>query len=699
MRTILVPSLALLIALPAHAAPVRSHASSSGAFGSPVSVGAQDPAVSPDGSRIVGSILGKLWLVPIAGGDAVQMTEGPGWDSHPAWSPDGRFVAYAHALSSGTDLMIHNVATGTDASVYHTPARLGQISYHPMGKEIFFLLDRGQYDSHLWRVPTDGGEAKQITFTRNWHEWSFALSPDGREIFLESGRYGGADLYLISADSSADVKRITNTPAANEFSVAWSRDGKTRAFIVEENGVDSVMVQPADGSRPPHRIFTSEYDQKQLTLDPTGRFAVMCAGRKLYRLDLASGAITPIPFTAQIANHSQAAADMIITHANVWPGGSHVAIPDGTVEIRAGRIVSVHAGAPSRVAVGTTVIDAQGKTVIPGLMDNHYHFWDIFQGSGLISHGVTTIRDPGAAVSMSTNLRDAIRDGLDLGPTIYTAGPLIDGVGGYHPYVDVELSSPAAAAPLVRSLKAQGVDLLKVYFLLEPSVLKAVVDEAHKQGLKVTGHIGVHTGWGEAMSDGIDGLNHIRVWRDILPPELQPSGANESLDAEKAEVPRMQADWRLVDPDGPQAGALINQMVAGHVGFDPTLHIQHIDPSQRSGLSLEQYAVARDSYTRMGRFVARAAKAGVLLLAGTDDEGSLFDEMEAYADVGIPPLDVLRAATVNGALWLGKEAEFGTLEPGRRADLVIVDGNPLVNIKDVRKVSVVVKNGVVVFEK
>jgi hypothetical protein len=335
---------------------------------------------------------------------------------------------------------------------------------------------------------------------------------------------------------------------------------------------------------------------------------------------------------------------------------------------------------------------------MPALMDNHYHFWDYSQGPMLLTRGITNIRDPGAPLSLSMSFKEAIALGLFPGPHIYSAGPLIDGLGDYHPLVDVMLDDTAQAATLVRAFKAQGVDLLKVYFMLKPDVLCAVVREAHKVGLRVTGHIGVHTSWGRAMDCGIDGLNHIRVWADFLPANEQPQGEDESLDADKNEVPRMQADWREIDPDSPRVEALIDKMRSTHVGFDPTLSIQQIDDGMRKTLGLAQLATAQDSYRRMGRFVARAQQKGVFLLAGTDD-GNLFDELDAYDSVGVPNAAILQAATVNGAKWLGKDAEFGTVAVGRRADLIVVDGDPLKNIGDIRKIDIVLEDGRIVFRK
>ena len=660
-----------------------------------VSDGAHSPAVSPDGAQVAVGILGKIFLLPASGGQAREMTTGISWDDHPAWSPDGRFLAYGHQLPEGTDLVVYNFATGTSSIIYHTDASIGQIAFGPKGGEIFFLLDRNQYESHLWRVDANGGDPKQLTFTETWHEWSFALSPDGKQILIDSGKYGGSNLYLLDVDKLG-TRRLTDT-AAHQTDVNWTRDGRSWIYLERDNGVDSIMIEPAGGGAS-HRIFSSPYDEKQIQLFPNGASALVCAGRRLYRLDLESGQQTSIPFTARIPIRNSQRADLIITNATVFDATGRDPIPAATVEIRGGRIVSVSTNQTAAPAPpGVQVINAHGKFLLPGLMDSHYHYWTPFDGADLISRGITTIRDPGVSISTSVNFKQAIALGLLPGPDIYTCGPLIDGPNGYHPRVDVELSRPEAAAPLVRALKAQGVDALKVYFMLDPNVLRAVIKEAHAQGLRVTGHIGVRTGWREAMEAGIDGLNHIRVWRDFLPLDKQPQGDNETLDANTHMIPRMQADWSGIDPASAEAGSLIKLMLDKKIGFDPTLSIQRPYPEMRRRLSLEEYSRYLESYDKMGQFVARAQKAGVQIMAGTDDS-NLFDELEAYAAAGIPNKDVLLSATVNGARWLGKDSEFGTIEPGKRANVVLVDGNPLNDIKDIRKVRCVIKDGRVVYE-
>lgn len=657
--------------------------------------GAKDPAVSPDGAKIAVTILGKIWIMPRSGGEARQISQGVSWDTNPAWSPDGQFLAYAHDLPSGSDLVIHNLKTGHDQLLYHSENQIQQVAFTAKGDEIFFLLRRNQYDSHLWRISVTGAETRQLTEAQNWHETSFALSPDGKHVLLDSGRYGGSNLYMLDLDPFKS-RRLTHTPN-NQNSVQWSRDGKQLAYIETVNGRQSVMLEDATLT-PPKSVYSSSYGDEQLALDPDGRSAVLCSGRKLYTLDLNSGALQPIAFTARFNLPEQSTPDLLIIHARVITGRDAAPLDNATIEIRGGKIARVSAGAVNASTGGLPVLDAAGKTVVAGLMDNHYHFWEIFDGPRLLARGITSIRDPGSDLADTMNSKEAIALGLVAGPHIYTTGPLIDGLGGYHPMVDVEIDDPAAAADLVRALKAQGVDALKAYFMLKPEVVRAVVSEAHAQGLRVTGHLGVLTSWTQAMDAGIDGFNHIRLWPDFLPASEQPRGDNESLDAEKNPVPRMQADWSRIDPNGERAGAIISQMIAHHIGFDPTLSIQRIGDYWRKSLGMEQFQVASDTYVRMGQFVARAQKMGVLLLAGTDD-GSLFDEMESYATAGVPNPEIVKAATVNGAKWLGKDAEFGTIETGKRADLVIVDGDPLKDIKTMRKISAVIQDGRVVFKK
>ena len=663
-----------------------------------VDIGARDPAISPSGSTVAVSILGKIWLLPVEGGAARQLTNGASWDTRPAWSPDGRFLAYAARTPQGADLLVRNMATGGVRFLHRVPSSIGHMEFDPEGDQLYFVDDRSQYDAHVWRIPLAGGEAEQITHTQNWHEWSFALSPDGSRLLVETGRFDGTDLYEMDLEEMS-LERLTDTPE-REMAAAWSPDGSRRAHVATHNGVDHIIVTDMSGEGvEPRRLHTGPFDQKQLAFHPSDDWLLVLGGRRLNRLDLGTGEMSGIPFEARFEVADAPADDLLITNVRLFDGTGDEAVPAAAVLVQDGRITEVRmgedAGLPD-VGPGTPVIEGGGRMLLPGLMDNHRHYWQPLSGSDLLAAGITAIRDPGSAIQDAMDFKDAVRLGVLAGPDVYTAGPLIDGSAGYHPMVDVSIDDPAAAPALVRAMKAQGVDLLKAYFLLDPEVLAAVVAEARVQGLPVTGHIGVRTSWRQAIEAGISGFNHIRVWRDFLPPEVQADGRDMSLDGSRNPVGRMQADWSQIDPASPEVMSLLELMAETGTAMDPTLFIQEIDDGDRSRFSLDQFHTARQAYERMGEFVRRAVEIGVPLLAGTDNV-SLFDELEAYAAAGVPNAAILRAATSNGARWLGKEDDFGTVRPGRRAHLILVNGDPLADVADLRKIDLVVKDGVIVF--
>ncbi|MEJ2204361.1 MAG: amidohydrolase family protein [Gemmatimonadota bacterium] len=662
-----------------------------GTEGITIDVGFRNPDVSPDGGTLAIAALGSIWVLPVSGGEASQLTMGIGWDRHPAWSPDGRFLAYSHWSPSGTDLVVRTMESGLSRVIHHIPQEILQLDFDPAGEHVYFVVQSSQYDAHLWRIGLEGGTPEQLTATRNWHEWSFALSPSGEEALIETGRYRGTDLFLLKVGDRT-VERITDT-RERESGVAWSGDGERRAWVATYNGVDRIMVSTRGA--PATEIARLAYGQTELTFTSQGSLLVSSA-RRLYTLDPEERTLEPLGVTAVVRRPVDPVDDLVIANVRVFDGVADALMEDAHVVVADGRIQSVGSG-PVDAPAGVPVLDGRGRTLLPGLMDNHYHFWSPHAGADLLARGITAVRDPGVAIADGMDYKDAVALGLLAGPDIYSTGPLLDGPDGYHPMVDVSLDDPEAAAPLVRALKAQGVDALKAYFLLEPEVLAAVVAEAKIQGLPVTGHIGVRTSWSEAMDAGIDGFSHVRVWRDFLDPEAQPDGRDESLDAGRDPVARMQADWSAIDPDAPEVDVLIRRLAETGTALDPTLSVQRIDDDQRSRFSLEAFGRARQSFERMKVFVRKAVEAGVPLLAGTDNL-LLHEELETYASAGVPNATILEAASVNGARWLGRD-DFGTVEVGKRANLILVDGDPLDDIAVLREVDLVLKDGVVVFRR
>jgi len=664
-----------------------------------VAEGFQDPAVSPDGSQIAFALYGKIWLAPIGGGDARQVTSGSGWDSHPAWSPDGRFLAYAHSTVDRGELVVHALESGGERTV-HVVNRdvIGQIAWRPATGDLLFIVENNQFTAHLWSVPLRAdGKPKQLTEGDGMAEWSFALAPDGRQAAVEWVRRGATDLFLVQLDSSR-TQRLTETPD-EEFSVQWSPDGRSLIYVARDNGVDRVMVRDVEQGTT-RTVFESPYDGKQLSLVPDGSSLVMVAGRRLYRLDLTTGRATPIAVRAGLHVPQRAAGTLLVTNVRLWDGSGALVRDSAWVFVREGRIAQVGRGPVGlEDAARIPVIDGAGRFMLPGLMDNHVHYWhhDVFDAPQRLAMGITTARDPGTELAAALNFREAVRLGIIEGPDLYVTGPLIDGPCGIHPMVDVLLDRPEAGPPLVRALKAQGVDAIKVYHCLRPDVLRSVVAEARRLGLPVTGDLGSLTHWNTAVDAGVTGLNHAYTYHGAyLPDEYRVFRENEPDVVRRA---RMQHARNVpVDPDRPEVDSVLARMARTGVAMDPTLHIFAVNDTARRRLGIEEGERAFEGWRMMQRFVKKVVDAGVMLLAGTDYV-SLNDELEDYEAAGIPRDIILQSATVNGARWLGKDAEFGTIQPGRRGHLLLVDGDPLSQIKDLRQVVLVVKDGRVVFRR
>ncbi len=682
--------------------------------------GAQDPAVSPDGTTVAVGILGKIWLVPVSGGEARQLTTGTGWHSHPAWSKDARFLAYAYQRPTGTELIERSLATGTERTLFITKHSIGQIAYHPTRPELWFVEDRDQMTAHLWAVPRThqyvesymgsdeqkkhaGGDPRQLTFGAGQADWSFAISPDGRRVAVEhvAAPFPGArDLHVMNADGK-DAERLTQSPLVDEFSVQWTSDGASLIYVSREEGVDQVTVRSLKGGAT-RVVFASPFDGKQLALHPDGETAVMVAGRQLFRLQLKSGSVTPIPLKARFTMPDAPRPDLVITNARLFDGTGRSVAEQANVEVKDGRVARVWSGPAVQRSSPANVptIDARGRFLMAGLMDNHYHYWHhwLFKGADLVATGVTSIRDPGAQIADSLNLRDAIEHGLLAGPRIYSLGPLIDGYS-MKPMVDVLLTKPEAAATLVRALHRQGVAGLKVYHFLAPDVLRAVVAEAKVVGLPVSGDIGFRTSWQEAIAAGIDGLNHgFNYPHGFLHDPWVPQWDKDPVELNAARYMQRVSHER-VDPRSAEVKAMLAEMARRHVVLDPTLTATLTKESDVQQGGLDRLNGTVQSNADRKALTLEAYQAGIMLLAGTDNMPSLQDEMEACEQAGLPNAAILQMATVNGAKWLHKEKEFGTVEAGKRADLLLVDGDPLKQMKDIRNVALVVKDGRIVFEQ
>jgi enamidase len=415
------------------------------------------------------------------------------------------------------------------------------------------------------------------------------------------------------------------------------------------------------------------------------------------------------------------------THASVIDGTGAKAKSDQTLVIDKGRIVALGATKKVKIPDGATIIDAHGKTLLPGFVMMHEH---LFYPTGnraytemvhsfpplYLAGGTTTMRTTGTMMAYADlNLRNDIAAGKMVGPDIDVTGPYLNGPGlpiaGVHALTDAD-----DAERTVNYWADEGVTSYKAYINIHRDELKRVIDVAHKRGLKVTAHLCSVT-YREAAELGIDNLEHGFFVASDFVKDKQPD-----------DCPYAKVDPSLaaLDPASPEAKALIKLLVDRHVALTSTLTVFETEVAGRpkapqAALDLlvpEVRALYEKTWTAiqakpdptqpklfetLGKLEKQFSDAGGTLMAGTDPTGyggvlpgySGKREIELLVQVdGFSFEQAIKIATLNAAKYLGRDKDVGTLEVGKRADIVLIDGDPLKNTAAIENMPLVFKNGV-----
>ena len=359
-------------------------------------------------------------------------------------------------------------------------------------------------------------------------------------------------------------------------------------------------------------------------------------------------------------------------------------IEDATVVVRHGRILAAGARANVRILPGIPVVDISGKSLLPGLWDMHAHVGQPEWGPAYLAEGVTTIRDMGGYMGMLLALRDAwSRRGAQhaLGPRLLTAG-LIDGPGP-DSFGSVTAANPDEGRAEVRNYRQNSFNEIKLYNLLDRPTTKAIIDAAHGDGMKVTGHIPNGLTLRDVVEMGIDQVAHLVV-RDT--PGTPQFAATVSMLKEHGTVLDPTLSWNELL--GRSAQTPIDSFQRGITRVPPPLR-RLLEGANGGSVTPEQ---AHARLARQLAIVKGLYNAGIPFVAGTDKGvpgASVQREIELYVQAGLPPIDAIRAATAIPARVMGLQHDTGTIAPGLRADLSVVDGNPLDRISDLRKVTMV----------
>jgi len=408
------------------------------------------------------------------------------------------------------------------------------------------------------------------------------------------------------------------------------------------------------------------------------------------------------------------AGPLVIEHARVFDAEARLMRPDTTVLIEGNTIRAVGADGSLDIPAGAERIDAKGRALLAGLWDMHSHP-EPADGLLLLAAGVTGVRDMAAEPNKVERMRPW-ESGEALGPRIAYAG-IVDGPGPFQGPTEVLVDTEEEARSAVRAMDEAGFILVKIYSSVKPELVPVIVDEAHRRGLRVGGHIPAFSTAEQSVRAGVDEIQHMNMlFLNFLFDQVQDTRTPARLTAVAEHAAEL-------DLSSPKAKDFIALLAAKKITVDPTLQLfenlildrpgqvarayvpiaSRLPPVVRRGL-LEgglptpdgKEARYADSFRAMLSMLSALHAAGVPIVAGTDSLGgfTLVRELELYVEAGIPASEVLRMATLGAAERAGQGERLGSIVPGKLADLILVDGDPSVNPGDLRNLRLVVKDGV-----
>ena len=647
-------------------------------------------ALSPDGGRIAMLALGRLWVFA-PGAEPASVTDVPANAGGLAWSPDGAEVGY-HAGTPGTeDLYAVRVATGETRQLTAFAGREILPLWSPDGRYLAFTrpeMDGNPSSVRLFVVPAQGTRAMDrldtdpvarlagIFSVRSIAQMP-AWSPDSRALLVYETR--GSETSARIVPLSGAPQRLSRFPTAPTF-LSWGADGhlvyvhQFRLWRVSFRADSGVVGAP---------VLVSDEPAIYPSLARNG--SLLYVSSDGLRLRRATGEESSLGWPLR---YSVAAAPgtILIRNVRVIDGTEAPRSPPKDLLLSAGRIMRVRPAGQIRPSVAQTVIDGNGRTVIPGLINLHFHLNDPAQTAGLLYHGVTSVRDQGSAIARVSGFRDAIASGVWPGPRISFAGFQLSGI---NPLSLEEASGAVDQDAIARTLSVArgfGADHAKLYHRERWDAAVRVVAQAHSLGMRATGHCAYPL---PLVAAGVNSHEHVgectrrpgRLYYDDIIQLYKAAGI--------AVVPTM-AYFRVVLDVNSDTSLLDQPDAAAFLTPEERAYSQWMKTIDRG--------VWTTNLARMQTAHSKLRRAGVTI--GTGDDISLVKwgvhlEMEELVRIGYSPLEAIAATTGTAARILGAD-ELGTVAEGKLADLVILDADPLDDIRNTRRIWQVIQGGRVI---
>ena len=654
-------------------------------------------ALAPDARTIAAIALGKLWIIPVTGAPRA-IASVPFTARGMAWSSDGSEVAWSAGPFGEEDLFAADVQTGAIRQVTALPGREALPAYAPDGSQLAFMHQKGEAGALRLIDARAASAVRDTTATRNL---GAGTVPWTRTVFTYPQWSPNSDALLLVADFETDkptqgilvpltgardtIERFVDSP----IFIHWNKAGHL-TFVRHD------------------RLWQAAFDGRAVrdSVRPLGNDAALYAsasndGSILYisadglRLRAPSGDVRrigwPITYTPPVA------APLMIRNVRIVDGNGHAATPPRDILIEKSRITRI--APPGSIATQGQTIDGSGKFVMPGLMDLHAHDYQGDLLPAIVYFGVTTVRDQGSAVGPLVAWADAIAAGVVAGPRVmyggfqfYSDWPFDDEEGrGIEPEADKEHVTRSVA--LAHGLGAQHI---KTRTFRRWDINARMIAAAHARGMRATGHCAAPL---PLIAAGMDAKEHLGMcatrgagwiyeFNDVLlyDDEVQlfraaGVGVVPTLSYYSFAV-RMNENPKFLDAD---------TEVAPFVPPDVFGWMLRMTPAERANML---------RYSKEARATAlKLARAGVTIGTGTDIwqvPSAVHMELEDLVVAGLTPAEAIRAGTSGAARIAGVADALGSVEEGKLADLIVLDADPLADIRNTRRISAVVQNGRVV---
>jgi imidazolonepropionase-like amidohydrolase len=387
---------------------------------------------------------------------------------------------------------------------------------------------------------------------------------------------------------------------------------------------------------------------------------------------------------------------LAIVGGNVVDVESGQTLRNQTIIIENGLIRETGAVASIKIPANATIIHAEGKTILPGLWDMHSHFEQAEWGPAYLAAGVTTVRDCGNEFGYINAIKTAIDSHNGVGPNILKAG-IVDGPGDKGLGI-VRATTEEEAIRVVNMYKNNGFVQIKIYSSVKPAIVKAICIEAHRLGLTVTGHIPMGMTIQQGVEAGMDQVNHMQYVFSVMKKNKDGS-VNLDDSSSIAALNFLKEHKTVIDPTIGVFELAFRNVKDDITVMEPNFYTLPV-PTQvlfkNTGMPEVQAKQYKPVYDAMKGLVKTLYDKGIPIVAGTDmgfPGYSVARELELYVEAGLTPLQAIQTATITPARVMKMDQQTGSIRVGKQADLVIIDGDPLSNIRDIRNVSMVIKQG------